>query len=157
VILRAEHSYGDGGRLQYELAPLDTPLAFGAEALLADLNRRPRREEPTKTSRMKALVAYVNHSRWIVDCPDCNSAQVASPSDPRFFCAECANVAVDGAWRRVVFPDDVDTLEQALDARREPATRNWLPHETVDELHAETEAMQEPRPVLAPRTMKSLR
>lgn len=88
--------------------------------------------------------AEVNHGRWVARCPFCNSAQVASPADPRFLCAGkdgCANGPVRGAYVAVTFPDP-DTsgqIETALMDRPDRANRNWKAPETVAALIEENE------------------
>jgi hypothetical protein len=84
------------------------------------------------------VVAYVNHGRWVAQC-ECMSAQLVSPADPRFFCVECFNVAVDGRWRAVTFPagSEVEEIEAVLELRPERKRQNWEPGETVERLVAE--------------------
>jgi len=79
--------------------------------------------------------AWVDHSRWLVNCPDptCVGCQYASKGDPRFFCNYCHNAAA-GGWVSVDWPDDVEGIEAALAARPDPRTRNWKPGESVDDL-----------------------
>ena len=83
--------------------------------------------------------AYVNHGRWIVNCPapGCNSAIIASSQDRRFLCAEC-----DSGWYTVVFPPEKMTIEilllrRPLDRNGLAPSRNWRPGETVIRLVAE--------------------
>lgn len=82
------------------------------------------------------LLVRVNHGRWIVDCPFCTSAQLASLTDPRFLCAECGNVNADGKWLPIVWPAGAEVLEAAL-AIRPTENRNWSPGESVADLHRE--------------------
>lgn len=134
----------------------------GAYAELADveLAERPHvrvvlaqaRDDPTildRAPRPKALLAdspfvvaaYVNHSRWIVDCPfeGCHSAQLATPEDPRFFCAGCRNAEAEGHYLPVSFPNAkaVAAIEAVLLERPVVETRNWFPHEKVRDLQHE--------------------
>lgn len=88
---------------------------------------------PTTVSD-QTVSAQVNDSRWIVQCPGCNGAQVVSKADPRFFCVDCLNVKVGGSWLRVTWPDDPASIEAALLVRPDRSTRSWLPHETVGDL-----------------------
>lgn len=83
-----------------------------------------------------AIHAYVNHGRWIAECPDCHGAQLACRTDHRFLCNECGNVAVDNKWRRVVWPLDAAEIEAALTGRPR-ANQNWNPGETVEDLLVE--------------------
>ncbi|MFD3333509.1 hypothetical protein ACFWV1_12815 [Streptomyces sp. NPDC058700] len=64
------------------------------------------------------LYAQINHSRWVAMC-SCGSAQIVTPADPRMWCVECGI-----GWWQVVFPDDVDAVEQAL-VELPVAERNW--------------------------------
>lgn len=94
--------------------------------------RWPAGVHPTLTAQ-----AYVSHGRWVVDCPHgCGSAQYASHSDLRFFCADCGNQGT-GEWVTVEWPADRDGIEAELLLRPDPATRNWRPGETVEQLAAE--------------------
>lgn len=81
-----------------------------------------------------AVPVRANHGRWIVDCPDCRSAQLACPADHRFMCSECANGAIDGKWRPVIWPKDAADLAELLDERLEVELRSWEPHETAEDL-----------------------
>lgn len=90
------------------------------------------------------IMAEVNHGRWVARCPFCPSAQVATPTDPRFLCAGsdgCANARVRGAFVRVVFPAPamLAAIEAVLDVRPAEA-RNWTPGESVDGLKKENVA-----------------
>lgn len=73
--------------------------------------------------------ARVNHGRWLVDCPACKGAELAS--EDGFICCSC------GAGRyTVVWPDNRADIETVLDSRP-VANRNWHLGETVDDLLAE--------------------
>lgn len=117
------------------------PMAT-ADALRAFVSGLPTGQleagRPTKVTRKKvAADAFVNDGRWLVRCPLCiHAAQFAPLTDPRFFCVECQNAAVAGDFIRVRVPDAatrqaIDTLLLKVPVSR---CRNWLPHETVDEL-----------------------
>lgn len=88
-----------------------------------------------------AIPVYANHGRWVVECPDCAGAQIASAADHRFMCTVCANVAVDGLWRPVVWPEECAEIDAAL-AWRPTVNQNWLPGETVDDLVAEAQVVE---------------
>jgi hypothetical protein len=96
-----------------------------------------------------SLRAEINQGRWIVRCfndsyaaPDgtrgCTSAQLASKSDPRFLCLNCLHVGTPAELRfvGVFFPPNADQIENVLEARPDPANRNWTT-ETVGQLLAE--------------------
>lgn len=97
-----------------------------------DLDTRETVSDPTAP-------VEVNHSRWIVRCPFCPSAQLAHDGDRRFMCVECHNQTVDGKWVPVGWPEaDVrDDIEGLLEVRPTPKTRNWREPETVEDLEAE--------------------
>lgn len=75
-----------------------------------------------------AISAYVNHGRWIAECPDCKNAQLACKTDHRFLCNECGNVAVDNLWRAVIWPANVEGIESMLESRPR-VNQNWVPGE----------------------------
>lgn len=87
------------------------------------------------------LVPFVNHGQWIVQCPDCNGAQEASANDHRFWCCDCLNAGVGGAWRPVAWPLNAAAIEAALVVRPRKVNRNWRLPETVPDLLAENIAM----------------
>jgi len=86
------------------------------------------------------VAAVVDNGRWIVKCPDCPGAQLTAADDPRFMCVECANAAVGGLWRPVVWPTDHAEIGELLDVRPRD-TANWLPGETVRDLQVENELL----------------
>ena len=85
------------------------------------------------------IVARVNHGRWIVDCPACPSASLATsprpnvPSAvPAFRCPDCGS----GPWP-TTYPVERATIVDILGRRPDVTTRNWSPCETLDDLEAE--------------------
>lgn len=84
--------------------------------------------------KVEAVFVHINHGRWIVDCPDCNGAQLACLADHRFMCNECANVAVDHLWRPVVWPAEHRGITEAIDSRADRKLQNYEPGETLAEL-----------------------
>lgn len=78
--------------------------------------------------------ARIDANRWIVDCPDCGSAEFAFVDDPRFLCTNCLNAAVGGACRPVRFPRNREAIEATLLRRPVPRTREWRPGESVADL-----------------------
>lgn len=121
--------------------------ADSAAACHALLNRhRAKHDEPLlpdlpsgKHASAETLLAYVNHGRWVVDCP-CGSAQLASRSDRRFFCTDCRNTFAHGKWVGVVWPADEADIEGLLLQRPDVKTRNWYPTEDAMTLVAENVA-----------------
>lgn len=88
-----------------------------------------------------AIHVYANQGRWIAECPDCRGAQIASATDYRFMCTVCANVAVEGLWRPVIWPEEHAEIDAVL-ADRPQVNQNWLPGETVADLEAENLAAE---------------
>lgn len=81
--------------------------------------------------------AEVNQGRWIVAC-ECGAAQLASKTDPRFFCIGCLNETYGCKWRPVIFPNDVPGIEGAL-LPRPTLNANALPGQSVADLLTENE------------------
>jgi hypothetical protein len=76
----------------------------------------------------------VNHGRWIVRCPWCASAELASDL---YFCSQgCFNGKVGRKYVRVTWPKQREAIEAVLLKRPDPQTRNWT-SETIDELARE--------------------
>lgn len=85
-------------------------------------------------SEDERAVAYVNHGRWMIDCPfGCGAAQEADPDWPLTLCVHCWNEPVGGAWIRVEWPSPktAEKIERMLVVRPDETTRNWRPGETV--------------------------
>lgn len=80
------------------------------------------------------IPAHINHNRWIVSCPLCSGAMLASKSDPIFWCVNCENQANKGHPMAVVFPKRTGLIEWILMKRPDPATRNWKSPESIDDL-----------------------
>ena len=93
------------------------------------------------------LRAYINHGRWMVECPlqGCEHAVIASMEEPVFFCSACGNVGNDGHSFGVVFPRWWRALERELIKRPIPmgktrmsaSTRNWRPGESLNDIKRE--------------------
>lgn len=83
-------------------------------------------------------LAYVNHGRWVADCPSegCAGATSIMPG-AGFLCAECLNAEVGHRYRPVAWPAERAAVEDALCCRRLPQTANWRPGETVRALEDE--------------------
>ncbi len=86
-------------------------------------------------SDTKPLEARIEHSRWIVDCPNCNSAEFAF-EDNVFFCSYCNNSDIKGKSRKVKFPKERKEIEEVLSVRQ-IKNRHWYPNETLDKLKTE--------------------
>ena len=77
------------------------------------------------------VVAYVNHGRWLADCP-CGAKMAVDREWAHGYCAGCGSKALVD-WPTV---DKMEKIERQL--RRRPLPHaNWLPGETIAELKAE--------------------
>lgn len=74
--------------------------------------------------------AYINHGRWVADCP-CNGAELVAP-DHNMLCGSC------GAEHTVKFPGPKtkQKIERLLSLRSAPIYQNWQ-GESTNELEAE--------------------
>lgn len=70
--------------------------------------------------------AYINHSRWIAECPTtgCSGAGFITFKEDRCWCVHC-----NTGWHTIVFPDSdkVGEVEEILLKRPAPNSRNWEP------------------------------
>lgn len=98
----------------------------------------------TEVSDAEPLLARVYEGSWIVDCP-CGGADFAWLAAGVTMCGSCGNMGkpMRGKWRRFVIAGDRRAIERHLLARPVPATRNWLPGETMGSLIRENAAMLE--------------
>ena len=83
----------------------------------------------------KPLEARVDHARFIVDCPNCNSAEYYF-EDKLFFCSLCRNSNVDGKVYKVKMPKERKAIEDIL-GKRPIKNRHWAEPETVEDLENE--------------------
>jgi len=79
--------------------------------------------------------ARIEYARYIVDCPNCNSAEFAF-EDKLFFCSQCKNSDIQGKVRKVVMPKNRTEIESVL-GKRAIVNRHWLPTESIKDLTAE--------------------
>lgn len=104
------------------------PAARGAEWIHHQL-RSSAAPLNAATDPEATVPAYVNHGRWVVDCPDCRNAQLACRTDHRFMCNECGNIAVGKLWRPVIWPANARGIEAMLQ-NRPSVNQNWYPEES---------------------------
>lgn len=78
-------------------------------------------------------VAYVNHSRWVANCP-CGGGIAAWVENPRGVCMSCGTV------RPIRFPDRWEIVERLL-LGRPAVNRNWWPGEPIEFLETENQIM----------------
>ena len=88
-------------------------------------------------STAKPLEARAEYARWIVDCPNCNSAEYVF-EDKLFLCSQCLNSDIKGKARKVKMPKDRKQIEEIL-GKRAIKNRHWFPNETVEDLENENE------------------
>jgi len=90
--------------------------------------------------------AYVNHGRWVADCPFCGGAErvwiegLRTAPDVEFPFGVVDGVlhcGTTGGTCPVEFPGNRRDIARVLARRSDERTRNWLPGETVEMLVAE--------------------
>src|SRR3954469_15639259 len=79
---------------------------------------------------VRTVAAYVNHSRWVSDCPECNGAMGCWSELDTACCLGC------GHEYAVTWPEDAATIEAVLLQRPTEASRSWNPGETIGALEA---------------------
>lgn len=82
------------------------------------------------------LHAWIGSSDWVITCDVCRETIVINFGEI-YFCPQCLNAAHGGKARKVIFPADREAIERLLILRPNPDNRNWLPHETVEDLRKE--------------------
>ena len=87
-------------------------------------------------STKKALEARIEHARFLVDCPNCNSAEFAF-EDKLFFCSLCKNSDIQNKVRKVKMPTERKKIEEILSVRP-IKNRHWT-NETLQALAKENE------------------
>lgn len=88
----------------------------------------------------KPLEARIEFSRYIVDCPNCNSAEFAF-EDKLFFCSLCKNSNIQGKARKVKMPKDRKQIEAIL-IKRPIKNRHWHSDESIEDLEKENLKME---------------
>lgn len=85
-------------------------------------------------------LAYVNHGRWVADCPTpfCTGAVVLLTGSP-FLCGNCLNAECGFRYRLVSWPAERGEIEEILSTRLLPENANWYPGETLERLTVENE------------------
>ena len=79
-----------------------------------------------------AVVARIDHGRWIADC-ECNGAEYVDPGEPIYYCFSCKNAAHGGKLRPVKFPPA--EIREKIEAGLGPKNHNsWNEKEEPYEL-----------------------
>ncbi|MFE4649276.1 hypothetical protein [Streptomyces sp. NPDC056707] len=95
-------------------------LVPAAERVYRWVEERMQRRVPLPEGDTEdTYFARINQNRWIADCV-CGSAQVVSPTDPRYGCTQCG-----WGWCALVFPEDVAAVEAEMLLTAKPNLRNW--------------------------------
>lgn len=109
-------------------------LRFAERALMA-AGRAPD-EVAREYSGTPPVAALVSHGTWKAACPSEGCGGAIDLLDGwGFWCPYC--LCEDGQLRRVAWPEEREAIEALLDVRPVPASRNWLPGESVEALRAE--------------------
>lgn len=121
----------DDGRERRQPVDISTDallLAFHARQLQA--NARPAQWRWAGPVR-----AVVHQNFWRVTCPACGDMPPCGPTYSVACCMNCGAIL-----EQVVYPAEWPAIEAALLKRHALATRGWLTHETLADLHAENAA-----------------
>lgn len=103
---------------------------------------RPESLSVAATLATPAL-AYVNHGRWVADCPERDGGALALyDGQVAFLCPECFNDTLARRYRPLVWPEERARIEATLLERPRAAAMNWYPGEPADTLEAETLLMR---------------
>lgn len=82
---------------------------------------------------MKTIEAYVNHGRWVADCPDCNGAELVKLGSI-FRCNTGIHYGSCPAFEyMVLFPPHWEIIQTVLSVRP-MINRNWDSRDTVEKL-----------------------
>ena len=100
-----------------------------------ELSKRINRNQLKKLKTDGTVEARIEYARYIVDCPNCNSAEFAF-EDNLFFCSQCKNSDIQGKAREVKMPKGRKRIEDIL-GKRVIANRHWLSTESVKDLQNE--------------------
>lgn len=119
----------------------DDTFNVGQYELMAEYGTKLGSGRPPDTAQVSGvLTAYINHGRWLVDCPSLDGgATLVSKKNPVFWCPYCGNDDNEGLWYKVVFPDDAGGIELEL-LKRPTSKQNWVAGETLRDLRAENAA-----------------
>lgn len=79
------------------------------------------------------IKAYVNHNRWIAECPHCKWA-IQVVNETEMTCGNCH------ATDSIQYPNDRDAIDEVLSLRPNEENRNWYPYETLADLRIENAA-----------------
>lgn len=110
-------------------------------------------------SKSSPVYARVDFGRWIADC-ECGGASYVTIFDINFFfCATCGNQSSNGDARAVIFPPNINEIENELLQRQVKAklgtfgtdaamnsigviSRSWSPGETIETLKHQRNMME---------------
>lgn len=99
-------------------------------------NGAPERDDERSLEQTNEVVAaYINHGRWVADCPNCNGGIAAWAENDACCCLDCGRVY------HAVFPSTRkrDKVEAILLERPSGAYMNWNPdRESIADLKAES-------------------
>lgn len=113
-----------------------------AERGLELRNVKGPREARGRALRPDPAVAYVNHGRWVADCPTpgCGGAMLVLRGG-EFLCGTCFNAEIGGEYRPIEWPADPEAIEALLVVRPLPVHMNWAPGEPLAVLAAENDLL----------------
>ncbi|MCX4786458.1 hypothetical protein OG369_09770 [Streptomyces sp. NBC_01221] len=141
-VVRAETFYLPPPR-EPEDAWADTPAA---ELVYRYMEYRTQRRLVLPAGPVdETYFARINQNRWVADCV-CGSAQVVSPTDPRYGCTECG-----WGWCALVFPADPAAVEAEMLLTAKPHLRNWWnPDDPANPYPPQPDPPTDPAPEVRP-------
>ena len=89
------------------------------------------------------LNAFVNHGRWVVQCPECRLGWLVRPEAPHLLIeatqmADAVGIVHEacscGATLTAQFPSERESIKATLAMRPRASQRNWTPDETWADL-----------------------
>ena len=89
------------------------------------LNKKEMVGYLTAEPKGEPVEAYISESRLVADCPVCNGAMAANPTDKGFFCMTCNNYRNFNIPLPLKIPSNLKEIEKELLKRKHPKNRNW--------------------------------
>lgn len=90
--------------------------------------------KPLEMAEIAPVLAYINHGRWVADCPFCPGAELIFQDDPTFLCLSCFNQEANFKSLSIAFPLNTNKIEAILEGRPIIGGRNWEPPKTLNAL-----------------------
>ena len=103
------------------------------EEWIETMSSTPFYQAPQEVLLEPILTPEVNQGRWIILCPSCSGAEIASTLLLQFYCFSCFNSGHDNHILPIAFPDNKEEIEIALLQRPHHDFMSWT-DETIEQL-----------------------